>query len=187
MILVAGLGNPEAGYAKNRHNFGFMAADELCRQFSFSDYKHKFSGLVAEGKIAGEKVLVLKPLTFMNRSGISVSEAANFYKLSPEQVIVFHDDLDLDFGKVKAKKGGGNAGHNGLKSIDAHFGNAYIRIRLGISHPDKQQVVSYVLADFTASEREEISFLLSDVANAFPELITGGTSAFTNKLALLRG
>ncbi len=187
MFLVAGLGNPEAGYAKNRHNFGFMAADELCRQYSFSGYKNKFSGLLAEGKIGAEKVLILKPLTFMNRSGISVSEAASFYKLSPAQVIVLHDDLDLDFGKVKVKKGGGNAGHNGLKSIDAHFGSDYIRVRLGISHPDKQQVVSYVLADFPKAEQEEIPFLLADVSKVFPELLNGDMASFSNKLALLRG
>ncbi len=187
MILVVGLGNPGAGYARNRHNFGFMAVDDICRQFSFSSYKEKFLGFISEGKISGEKVIVLKPNTFMNNSGISVREVVNFYKLSSDQVIVFHDDLDLSFGKVKVKKGGGSAGHNGLKSIDSHIGKEYIRVRLGISHPDKQEVISYVLSDFSLSEREEIAFLLSDISRAFPELIIDGISAFTNRLGILRG
>jgi PTH1 family peptidyl-tRNA hydrolase len=138
MLLIAGLGNPGPQYAKNRHNVGFMAADAIARRHSFSGFSKKFRGEIAEGTLAGEKVLIIKPMTFMNLSGDSVGEAMRFYKLSPSDIIVIHDELDLAPGKLKLKTGGGHGGHNGLKSIDAHCGKDYKRLRIGIGHPGTQ-------------------------------------------------
>jgi PTH1 family peptidyl-tRNA hydrolase len=190
MFLVAGLGNPGAEYAATRHNFGFMAADTIAESYGFSSFAPKFNGLWAEGRIAGEKVYLLKPLTFMNLSGKAVGEAVSFYKIPLDNVIVVHDDLDLAFGQVKAKRGGSNAGHNGLKSIDAAIGQGYVRIRLGIDHPKNgQEVISYVTSKFSKEQAEELPFILGDVAEAFAAMLEGGeanTNAFTTKLALLR-
>ena len=135
MWLIVGLGNPGGSYARNRHNIGFMAADEIVRRHCFSPWRSKYQGQIAEGTIAGEKVLVLKPETYMNLSGQSVAAAARFHKIPNGNVIALHDEIDLPPGKVRVKKGGGAAGHNGLKSIDAHLGNDYWRVRLGIGHP----------------------------------------------------
>ena len=190
MFLVAGLGNPSADYALTRHNFGFMAADTLAESYGFPPFSNKFSGLCSLGEIAGEKVMLLKPLTFMNLSGDSLVKAVSFYKIPLTHVIVIHDDLDIEFGKIKAKTGGGAGGHNGLKSIDSHLGVNYTRIRLGISHPmGKGEVKDFVLSKFSKAEAEELPFILSDIAQAFPAILTNkgaNAAAFTNALGLLK-
>ena len=186
MLLLVGLGNPGPGHAKNRHNIGFMAADKIVQRHAFAPPRRRHRGLLAEGRIAGEKVFVLKPLTFMNQSGRSVAEAVRFYKLPPDRMIVFHDELDLAPGKLKVKRGGGHAGHNGLRSIDAHIGRDYRRVRLGIGHPgDKDKVLAYVLKDFARAERERIAHLLEAVAEALPLLVEGDDAGFMTKVALL--
>jgi PTH1 family peptidyl-tRNA hydrolase len=185
MRLLVGLGNPGQKYARNRHNIGFMAVDAIARGFGFSVYRSRFRGLLAEGEIASQKVLLLKPETYMNLSGTSVAEAANFYKIALEDVIVFHDELALEFAKVRVKTGGGAAGHNGLKSIDAHLGNGYRRVRIGIDHPgDKRLVSPYVLSDFFAEEVPVMETLIDTMAQATPALIEGDPSSFMNRIAL---
>ena len=155
MLLVAGLGNPGSRYAKQRHNIGFMAADAIARRHSFSNWSKKFKGELAEGDIAGEKILLIKPQTMMNLSGNAVGEAMRFYKLAPEDLIVIYDELDLEPGKVRIKRGGGNGGHNGIKSIDAHCGKDYRRLRLGIGHPGhKERVTGHVLGNFAKSDHD---------------------------------
>ena len=184
MKLIAGLGNPGEKYAGNRHNIGFMAIDELARAYSFGPWKKRFQGLAAEGQIGTEKCILLKPATYMNESGRSVGEAMRFYKLSPGNVIVIHDELDLKPGAVRVKTGGGNAGHNGLKSVSAHIGNEYMRVRLGIGHPgDKAQVVNYVLQDFAKADRQWLEPLLEGVARGMARLVEGGEAAFLNEAA----
>ena len=185
MFLIVGLGNPGAQYAKNRHNIGFMAADEIHRRHGFSDYRSKFQGLVATGTIDGVKTLLLKPETFMNESGRSVREACQFYKIPPEDIVVIYDELDLAPGKVKLKKGGGSGGHNGIKSLDAHIGKDYRRLRLGIGHPgDKNRVSNYVLGDFAKADHTWLEPLLDAIAVNMDELAKGEDIKFTNKLAL---
>ncbi len=153
MLLFVGLGNPGDRYADNRHNIGFMAVDEMVHRHSFSPYRTRFSGVVSEGVLDGEKILALKPLTFMNESGRAVGEAMRFYKLAPGDVVVFHDELDLAPGKIKVKQGGGHAGHNGLRSIISHVGADFIRVRMGIGHPGhKDRVSPYVLSDFAKAD-----------------------------------
>ena len=165
MILLVGLGNPGSDYAGNRHNIGFMAVDGIVRRHHFSPYRAKFSGLLTDGAVMDERFLVLKPQTFMNLSGQSVGEAMRFYKLNPEDVVVFHDELDLVPGKVRVKTGGGHGGHNGLRSIDRHIGQQYRRVRLGIGHPgDKAQVHDPVLGDFAKADREWLEKLLDVLA-----------------------
>ncbi|OSQ45490.1 aminoacyl-tRNA hydrolase [Thalassospira sp. MCCC 1A01428] len=187
MFLVVGLGNPGSGYAGNRHNIGFMAADEIVRRHSFGPWRRKFQGQVAEGDIGGTKVLVLKPETFMNLSGQSVGEVLRFYKIPIEDVIVLHDELDLPPGKLRVKRAGGHGGHNGLRSIDAHCGKEYRRVRLGIGHPgDKARVHGHVLGDFSKSEQTGwLSALIDGVAQELPRLIAGDDSAFMSKVANL--
>jgi len=185
MRLLVGLGNPGQKYSRNRHNIGFMAVDAIAHTFGFSVYRSRFRGLVAEGEIASQKVLILKPETYMNLSGTSVAEAANFYKIALEDVIVFHDELALDFARVRVKTGGGAAGHNGLKSIDAHLGNGYRRVRIGIGHPgDKRLVSPYVLSDFFAEEVPVVQVVIEAITDAAPLLIKGDESSFMNKIAL---
>jgi PTH1 family peptidyl-tRNA hydrolase len=165
MFLIIGLGNPGPRYAENRHNIGFLALDEIVSRHGFSSWRQRFQGEMAEGTLGGDKVLALKPATFMNESGRSVGEALRFYKLAPEDVLVLHDELDLAPGKVKLKSGGGHAGHNGLRSIMAHIGPEFRRLRLGIGHPGhKDRVHGYVLSDFAKSEREGLARLLDSVA-----------------------
>ena len=184
MFLLVGLGNPGGAYARNRHNIGFMAADGIVRRHSFASWRSKFQGLVAEGAIDGEKMLVLKPETFMNLSGQAVAAAARFHKIAPDHVIVFHDDLDLLPGKVRVKKGGGAGGHNGLKSLDAHLGNDYWRVRLGIGHPGHRDLVTpWVLGDFAKADEIWLSPLLDAVATHLPLLIAGNETGFQTKLA----
>jgi len=188
MLLIAGLGNPGPQYAKNRHNVGFMAADAIARRHSFSGFSKKFRGEIAEGVLAGEKVLLLKPMTFMNLSGDSVGEAMRFYKLAPSNIIVMHDELDLAPGKLKLKVGGGNGGHNGLKSIDAHCGRDYKRLRIGIGHPgDKARVNPHVLGDFAKSDQEWLQPLLDAIADHAELMARGDDAGFLNKIALATG
>jgi PTH1 family peptidyl-tRNA hydrolase len=186
MILVVGLGNPGAEYARNRHNIGFMAADELVRRHSFGPWRSKFQGELAEGSIGGEKVLVLKPMTYMNLSGQAVAAAARFLKVPVEDVVVIHDELDLPPGRLRVKRGGGAGGHNGLKSIDQHLGQNYRRIRLGIGHPgDKDRVAGYVLHDFAKAEQAWLEPLIDAVADALPQLLKGDEGGFMNRVSVL--
>ena len=184
MFLVVGLGNPGEKYARNRHNIGFMAADEIVRRHSFSAYRSKFQGELAEGKIGTDKVLVLKPQTFMNESGRSVHEAASFYKIATEDIIVLHDELDLEPGKLRVKRGGGHAGHNGLRSIHAHLSEHYARVRLGIGHPGhKDKVTGHVLNDFAKADAEWLTPLLDAVADNMDALLDERDSDFMSRVA----
>ncbi|RME17075.1 MAG: aminoacyl-tRNA hydrolase, partial [Alphaproteobacteria bacterium] len=169
MKLFVGLGNPGAKYARNRHNIGFMALDRIAEDHGFGPWRAKFQGLVSEGRLGGEKVVLLKPQTYMNLSGQAVGEAMRFFKLAPADVIVFHDELDLAPGKVRLKLGGGHAGHNGLRSIHAHIGEAYGRVRLGIGHPGhKDRVTAWVLADFPKADEVWLDDLLRGVSDGAP-------------------
>lgn len=184
MYLVVGLGNPGEKYARNRHNIGFMAADEIVRRHSFSAWRSKFQGEVAEGKIGTEKVLVLKPMTFMNESGRAVKEAVTFYKIAPEDIVVLHDELDLAPGKLRVKRGGGHAGHNGLRSIHSHVGEGYGRIRLGIGHPgSKDRVMGHVLKDFAKADQDWLEPLLDAVADNIDLVIGGQDADFMTRVA----
>ena len=186
MWLLAGLGNPGEKYAGNRHNVGFMAVDSIAEAFGYPSFRAKFQGQMAEGRIGGSKAVLLKPQTYMNNSGQSVAAAARFYKILPERIVVFHDELDIPSATVKLKKGGGNAGHNGLKSIDSHLNtNDYWRIRLGIGHPgDKARVHGYVLSDFSKTERIEIERMLESVRDCIPFLLEGAEGEFMNRLSI---
>jgi PTH1 family peptidyl-tRNA hydrolase len=186
MWLLIGLGNPGREYASTRHNIGFMAVDEIIRRHRFSGWRsdRKMAGELAEGEIAGQKCLALKPQTYMNLSGDSVGAVARFYKIAPENFIVFHDELDLPPGKLRVKKGGGHGGHNGLKSIDQHCGKDYWRVRLGIGHPgDKALVSPYVLGAFAKSD-VWVDPLLAAVSEAVPDLLKGSETGFMNRVAL---
>ena len=185
MHLIVGLGNPGAEYAAHRHNIGFLAVDEIARQHSFPPFRQKFSGLVSEGVIDGQKVMLLKPQTFMNRSGDSVAQAAQFYKLSPADISVIYDELDLAPGKVRIKAGGGNGGHNGLRSIESHLGKDFIRIRLGIGHPGhKDRVHSHVLSNFHKADNEWLEPLLETLAKNAGMIPGRDSAGLMNKLAL---
>lgn len=187
MLLWVGLGNPEPGMARNRHNIGFMALDVIAIRHGFSPWRQRFKGLVAEGNIGGQKILALKPLTYMNASGESVQAATGFYKLPLEAITAFHDELDLVPGKMRVKQGGGAAGHNGLRSMDRMLGASdYWRVRLGIGHPgSKDRVLSYVLGDFAKDDRDWLVALLDAVADAAPLLAGGKPPDFMTKVALL--
>ena len=183
MLLVVGLGNPGGKYADNRHNIGFMAADEIVRRHSFSPWRNRFQSEVSEGVLDGEKVLVMKPMTFMNESGRSVGEAVRFYKIDLADVIVLHDELDLTPGKMRVKFGGGHAGHNGLRSIQAHIGAEYKRLRLGIGHPgDKDRVHAHVLGDFAKADKDWLDKLIEAIAKRMPMLISGKDQLFQSKV-----
>jgi len=185
MRLFVGLGNPGAKYAANRHNIGFMAIDEIARRHGFAPWRRRFQGETAEGTLDRERVILLRPLTFMNDSGRAVQEAANFFKLAPADIAVFHDELELPAAKVRVKVGGGIAGHNGLRSISAHVGNEYRRVRLGIGHPGiKELVHSYVLSDFAKSERPWVESLCEAIADNAGLLTTDRDSTFQNKVHL---
>jgi PTH1 family peptidyl-tRNA hydrolase len=186
MLLLVGLGNPGPKYERNRHNVGFLAVDAVCRRHKFGPWRAKFEGLAAEGEIAGERVLALKPQTYMNDSGRSVAAAMRFYKLKPGQVIVVHDELDLKPFKVKAKTGGGTAGHNGLRDIDAHIGPEFRRVRIGIGHPgDKALVLRHALGDFAKAELPTLDKTVEAVAEALPLLLAGNDNAFMTKVDVL--
>jgi PTH1 family peptidyl-tRNA hydrolase len=184
MKLFVGLGNPGGQYAFNRHNVGFMAVDAIAAAHDFPAWRKRFSGLVAEGKLGQEQVLLLKPQTFMNESGRAVGEAVRFYKLDLSEVVVFHDELDLAPGKVRVKTGGGVAGHNGLKSLTAHIGNDYVRVRIGIGHPgSKDLVTGYVLRDFAKAEHQWLEPLLGAIAENAPYLAEGANDKFQSRVA----
>ena len=185
MKLFVGLGNPGAKYAGNRHNIGYMAVDRIAADHGFGPWRSKFQGVISEGRLGREKVILLKPETFMNLSGQSVGEAMRFHKLEPVDVIVFHDELDLAPGKCRLKTGGGHAGHNGLRSIHAHIGEAYDRVRLGIGHPgDKNRVAGYVLADFAKTEADWLDDLLRGISDGAAALADGEGAKFLNAVSL---
>ncbi len=185
MKLFVGLGNPGAKYAGNRHNIGFMAVDRIADDHGFAPWRVKFQGQMTEGRLGSEKVLLLKPETFMNLSGQSVGEAMRFYKLDPEDVVVFHDELDLAPGKCRVKTGGGHAGHNGLRSIHQHIGENYQRVRLGIGHPGhKDRVSGYVLGDFAKSDQDWLDDLMRGISDGAAALATGDAPGFMNAIAL---
>lgn len=185
MQLFVGLGNPGSKYAHNRHNIGFMALDRIAGDHGFGPWKSKFQGQIAEGRLGGDKVLLLKPETFMNRSGQSVGEAMRFYKLELGDVTVFHDELDLAPGKVRVKQGGGHAGHNGLRSIHGHIGEGYRRVRLGIGHPGRKELVSgYVLRDFPKADENWLDDVLRGLSDGADHLAAGDGGRFMNAVAL---
>ena len=184
MFIIAGLGNPGGQYAGNRHNIGFMAVDAIADKNGFSPWSAKFKGLISEGSLAGEKGLLIKPQTFMNLSGESVGEALRFYKLSVSDLLVIYDELDLIPGKARIKTGGGSGGHNGIKSIDAHCGKDYRRLRLGIGHPgDKARVHGHVLGNFAKADSEWLEPLLEGIAKNADLLVRGEDSLFMNRIA----
>ncbi|WP_170430090.1 aminoacyl-tRNA hydrolase [Ruegeria arenilitoris] len=185
MKLFVGLGNPGSKYARNRHNIGFMAVDRIAEDHGFGPWKSKFQAEIAEGRLGGEKVLLIKPQTFMNRSGQSVGEAMRFYKLDSTDVTVFHDELDLAPGKVRVKAGGGHAGHNGLRSIHEHISPAYDRVRLGIGHPGRKELVSpYVLSDFAKADADWLDDVLRGVSDGAGHLADEESGKFMNAVAL---
>lgn len=184
--LLIGLGNPGDKYLFNRHNAGFMAVDAIAGAHGFGPWKRRFQGLTAEAQIGAHRVILLKPGTYMNESGRAAGEAMRFFKLTPADVTVFHDELDLEPGKVRVKVGGGHAGHNGLRSLSAHIGNDYRRVRIGIGHPgNKDEVVNYVLRDFAKTDQEWLSDLLAAIAKAAPKLVEGQDASFMNEVARL--
>lgn len=185
MKLIVGLGNPGPSYLLNRHNVGFIVLDMIANDYNLTDFKAKNKALITEGTIEGVKCLFLKPMNFMNNSGPSVSQIANFYKIPLENIIVFHDELDLPFTKIRTKIGGGAGGHNGLKSIDAHLGKDYRRIRIGIDHPGhKDRVTSHVLGNFSKQEIEDLPYILGPLSDELPLLLKDKPEDFQSKVAL---
>ena len=185
MQIWTGLGNPGPQYAMHRHNVGFMACDVIADVHGFGPVQKKFSGWVQEGRIGSEKVLLLKPATWMNESGRAVAEALRFYKLDPEALTVFHDELDLDPFRVKVRRGGGLAGHNGLRSIDKHLGPDFRRVRIGIGHPGhKDRVTGHVLGNFAKVELDDLVAMLGAIAAEAPWLATGDDARFMSEFAL---
>jgi PTH1 family peptidyl-tRNA hydrolase len=185
MHLIVGLGNPGPKYANHRHNIGFKVADEIASRHGLGPWRKRFEGEVSEGMLGTEKVLVLKPMTFMNESGRAVGAAVRYLDLDPANVIVVHDELDLLPKKVRVKLGGGTAGHNGLKSIGAHIGPHFVRVRIGIGHPgDRDFVHPHVLSDFSKEERDWVKALVEAVAEAMPMLVAGDEASFQNKVHL---
>ena len=186
MLLIVGLGNPGAKYARHRHNIGYVLADALAIRYGLSAPRKRFQGRAQTGEIAGEPVLLLKPETYMNESGRAVRSAIHFHKLRARNAIVIHDELDLAPGKVRIKQGGGHAGHNGLRSLVSHVGKDFRRIRIGIGHPgDKHRVQRYVLSDFPAAERPLFADVVKAVCEAFPLAVAGDDAGFMTKVAML--
>jgi PTH1 family peptidyl-tRNA hydrolase len=182
--LLVGLGNPGGKYARHRHNVGYMAVDAIAAAHGFGPWRGKFQGQLAEGRLGSEKALLFKPETFMNLSGDAVGAAMRFYKLEPGDVIVFHDELDLAPARIRVKTGGGTAGHNGLRSLGAHIGPEFVRVRIGIGHPgDKRFVTNHVLGDFAKADAEWLDPLLDAIAEAAPALAAGDAPAFQNDIA----
>ena len=187
MQIFVGLGNPGPKYAENRHNIGFMAMDEIAQAHGFGPWRSKFQAQMTDGRLGNDKVILLKPETLMNLSGQSVGEAMRFYKLTADDVVVFHDELDLAPGKCRVKTGGGHAGHNGLRSIHQHIGEAYHRVRLGIGHPGhKDRVAGYVLSDFAKAEQDWLDDLIRGIGRGAAKLADGDTAGFMNAVALAR-
>ncbi|QWW66646.1 aminoacyl-tRNA hydrolase [Rhizobium sp. WYJ-E13] len=188
MLIIAGLGNPGAKYAGNRHNIGFMAVDAIYRRHSFSPWSKKFKAEISEGELAGEKVLLIKPQTFMNLSGEAVGEAMRFYKLQPSDLVAIYDELDLPAGKARLKTGGGHGGHNGIKSLDAHCGKEYRRLRIGIGHPGVKELVhNHVLGDFAKADNAWLEPLLDTLADNAEMLVRNEDSQLMNKITLALG
>src|ERR1700757_4361325 len=185
MLLFVGLGNPGTRYARNRHNIGFVVVEEIARRHGFAPWRRRFQGEASEGTLGSERVILLKPTTYMNDSGRAVQEAANFFKLGSDRVTVFQDELELPPAKVRVKVGGGIAGHNGLRSITSHIGNDYRRVRLGIGHPGVKELVhSHVLSDFAKDEMGWVTALCEAVADNAGLLATGRDSTFQNRVHL---
>ena len=188
MLLFVGLGNPGPDYAFNRHNAGFLAVDELARRHGFSDWKKKSAALISEGRIGTEKVLLVKPQSFMNKSGLPIAEIVRFHKIDPNNVFVFHDELDLAAGKVRVKVGGGHGGHNGLRDIDRHLGLAYWRVRIGIGRPsyEPMDVKAWVLADFGRDEQSGwVPNLLDAITDEINRLCQHDEGGFMSRVAYL--
>ena len=185
MLLLVGLGNPGQKYAKNRHNIGFMAVDDIVHRHGFSPYKSQFQGHISTGTVDGHKVAVLKPHTYMNESGRSVGECARFYKIAVDDIVVFHDELDLPLGKIRTKQDGGHGGHNGLRDIDRHVGKNYHRVRMGIDHPGEKHLVSgYVLSDFAKGEMPIVERMV-DACSRYSELLIDGDMVnYMNQIAI---
>ena len=185
MKLLVGLGNPGSKYANNRHNIGFMALDRIADDHGFAPWRSKFQGQLSEGRLGSGKVVLLKPETFMNNSGQSVGEAMRFFKLTPEDIIVLHDEIDLAPSKVRYKFAGGHAGHNGLRSVHAHIGDTYGRVRIGVGHPGRKEAVpGYVLRDFAKAEADWVENVLRGIADGAPHLADGDSGKFMNAVAL---
>jgi PTH1 family peptidyl-tRNA hydrolase len=185
MLLFVGLGNPGARYARNRHNIGFVAVDEIARRHGFGPWRRRFQGEASEGTLASERVMLLKPTTYMNDSGRAVQEAVNFFKIGAGDVTVFQDELELPPAKVRVKVGGGIAGHNGLRSVTSHIGNDYRRVRLGIGHPGVKELVhAYVLSDFFKEDAPWVTGLCEAVADNAPMLASGQDASFQNRVHL---
>lgn len=185
MKLIVGLGNPGAKYAGHRHNIGFMALDRIASDHGFAAWKGKHQGSLSEGRFGADRAVLLKPETYMNNSGQSVQAAMRFYKLDPADVVVLHDEIDLAPGKVKYKVGGGHAGHNGLRSIHAHIGPNYARVRLGVGHPGhKDRVPGYVLHDFAKADQDWLDDVLRGVSDGVPYLADGDAAKFSNAVAM---
>ena len=183
MLLLVGLGNPGERYAGNRHNIGFRVLQAIAKRHGLGPWRRRFQGLACEGPIGGERSLLLLPGTYMNESGRAVADAARFYKIALPQIVVFHDEIDLPPGKVRVKAGGGIAGHNGLRSISAHIGNDYRRVRIGVGHPgDKDMVQAYVLNDFAKSERPWVEAIIETIAGNAEFLVRGEDASFQNKV-----
>ena len=184
MRLLVGLGNPGAKYANTRHNLGFMAVDRIVDQYQPGKWRTKFQGHTVQGQIDGTNVALLKPMTFMNESGRAVSEAMTFYKIALEDVLVFFDEIELAPGKIRVKQGGGHAGHNGIRSLVSHIGEAFWRIRLGVGHPgDKNRVSGYVLQDFAKSDEDWVNTLVDAAADAAPLLVSGEDNRYMTQVA----
>ena len=185
MLLLVGLGNPGARYAGNRHNVGFLAVQEIAKRHGLGPWRRRFAGVACEGPLGGVRTLLLLPGTYMNESGRAVAEAAHFYKLSPADIAVFHDEIDLPPGKVRVKIGGGIAGHNGLRSISEHIGNDYRRVRIGVGHPgDKDLVQHYVLSDFAKADRGWVDALIAIIGENAELIARGQDASFQNKVHL---
>ena len=185
MQLFVGLGNPGSKYAQNRHNVGFMALDAIASDHGFSPWRTKFDGQIAEGRLGSDKIVLLKPGTFMNLSGQSVGKAMQFFKLDSTDITVFQDEIDLEPGKIRVKDGGGHAGHNGLRSLHQHIGPHYSRVRIGVGHPGhKDRVAGYVLHDFSKADQEWLDPLIDGISKGAPELAAGDSSGFLNAVGL---
>ena len=185
MLLLVGLGNPGPEYERNRHNIGFMAIDAIAERHGFPAFRSRFQGLLSEARIDGEKVLLLKPMTYMNRSGQAVGEAMRYYKLEPGRLLIVHDEMDLAVGKTKVKTGGGSAGHNGIRSIDSHLGTPdYRRLRLGVGHPGKDKATAHVLSDFSKADQPAVTEWIAAIAEHIGRLLHGDDSGYINELAL---
>ncbi|MDA1072826.1 MAG: aminoacyl-tRNA hydrolase [Proteobacteria bacterium] len=186
MLLLVGLGNPGPEYARHRHNVGFMALERLAQVHRFAPWRRRFQGEVAEGRLDDDKCLLLKPLTYMNESGRAVGEAMRFFKLAPEDIVVFYDEIDLAPGKVRVKRGGGAAGHNGIRSMIAHVGGDFVRVRIGVGHPGhKDRVIGHVLHDFSGADRDWLDPVLDAMADAAPLLAEGADDKFQTRVAFL--